>query len=127
MKPVKQTIIDKDNGNCLQAAVASILELELYEVPHFIDQGLDWWFAYRDFLAQYNLFPVWTDKFIPFGSWHIESVKSSHFPGETHAVVANPDCEIVHDPNPYNDPKEIDYEVVGYTWYVAINPAKMVV
>jgi hypothetical protein len=33
---VNQTIIDKDNGNCMQAAFASLLNLKLEDVPHFI-------------------------------------------------------------------------------------------
>ena len=36
MKKVFQTIVDPGNGNCMQAAVASLLELEIEEVPHFL-------------------------------------------------------------------------------------------
>lgn len=36
MKPVQQTIIDKDKGNCLSACLASLLELPLEEVPNFV-------------------------------------------------------------------------------------------
>ena len=126
MKPVNQTIIDKENGNCLQAAVASILELDLEEVPHFISIGEDWWFDFRDWLAKRNINVVWTPEFVPIGSWHIQSVLSSRFPGETHAVVANPDCEIVHDPNPDTDPFETEYESVGYYWFYPIDPALMI-
>lgn len=42
-RPVTQTIIESDDsnregppGNCLQAAVASFLELDLDQVPHFV-------------------------------------------------------------------------------------------
>ena len=35
MKPVYQTIIDKNKGNCMQAMYASLFELELEEVPNF--------------------------------------------------------------------------------------------
>ena len=40
MKPVTQTILHGDPdgrpGNCLQAAIASLLELPLHVVPHFV-------------------------------------------------------------------------------------------
>lgn len=37
MKKVFQTIVDKDHGNCMQAVVASLFELELDDVPNFIE------------------------------------------------------------------------------------------
>lgn len=37
VKKVFQTIVDRGNGNCMQAAVASLLNLELSDVPHFIE------------------------------------------------------------------------------------------
>jgi hypothetical protein len=49
---VTQSILHGDPsgrpGNCLQAAVASLLELELDEVPHFIEYE-DWLERLRDF------------------------------------------------------------------------------
>jgi hypothetical protein len=35
MKPVFQTVMDANRGNCLSAAIASILELDIAEVPNF--------------------------------------------------------------------------------------------
>lgn len=41
MKPVHQTIFDSSKGNCLSAAIASILELSIDDVPNFCkDFGL---------------------------------------------------------------------------------------
>jgi hypothetical protein len=37
MKKVFQTIIDKGNGNCMQSVVASLFDLELSDVPHFLE------------------------------------------------------------------------------------------
>lgn len=37
MKPVFQTIIDEKRGNCLSAALASILEIDLAAVPNFME------------------------------------------------------------------------------------------
>lgn len=50
MKPVTQTLFGDEGelgtgqrGNCMQAAVASMLELPLNEVPHFADDPGEWW------------------------------------------------------------------------------------
>lgn len=53
MKPVTQTLFGAGErapdggwvtlpGNCMQASVASLLELELDEVPHFLTLGNNW-------------------------------------------------------------------------------------
>ena len=42
MIKVYQTIIDKGHGNCMQAAIASLFELSLDDVPNFIEFGHDW-------------------------------------------------------------------------------------
>lgn len=44
MKKVYQTIVDENKGNCMQAAIASLLELPLEEVPHFLEFK-DGWFS----------------------------------------------------------------------------------
>lgn len=44
MRPVTQTDTSPTSGNCFQAALASILDLPLEEVPHFvIIDGPEWW------------------------------------------------------------------------------------
>jgi hypothetical protein len=48
MYKIYQTIIDKDYGNCMQAAVASLFELSLNDVPNFNLLGQDW---FREFYA----------------------------------------------------------------------------
>lgn len=56
MKEVKQTIIDTDRGNCLSACLASILELDIEEVPNFVwhfknefDDAVQLWLAARGY------------------------------------------------------------------------------
>ncbi|SRR5260370_10758007 len=55
MKPVFQTVIDSKHGNCLSAALASILELDIDEVPNFeVHEGdfaarVDAWLRPRGF------------------------------------------------------------------------------
>ena len=44
MTPVFQTKVDKDHGNCMQAAFASLFDLKLEDVPNFIELG-DKWFS----------------------------------------------------------------------------------
>lgn len=44
MKKIYQTIIDKKIGNCMQAAIASLFDKELDEVPNFILESEDKWF-----------------------------------------------------------------------------------
>ena len=43
MKKVYQTIVNTTNGNCMQASVASILDLELDQVPKFVEMADDEW------------------------------------------------------------------------------------
>jgi len=55
MKPVYQTRVG-ENGNCFQAAVASILDLELEQVPDFCNDDPERWFLNLcDWLRQFNL------------------------------------------------------------------------
>ena len=42
MTPVFQTIVDKDHGNCMQAAIASLFDLKLEDVPNFKELGDNW-------------------------------------------------------------------------------------
>lgn len=59
MKPVFQTIYSVPHGNCLQACVASILELSLEEVPNFMLHGDGWWQYYVEWMiSNYNLQPI---------------------------------------------------------------------
>lgn len=48
MNGVTQTIFGDGSegaipGNCLQAAIATLLDKQLDEVPHFVADGDDWW------------------------------------------------------------------------------------
>jgi hypothetical protein len=52
VKPVYQTIIDPKRGNCMQAAIASLLGKELDEVPNFIDLGEQWLTSMNNFMKE---------------------------------------------------------------------------
>ncbi len=96
MKRVVQTRTGAD-GNCLNACVASILELPLSEVPEF---GGDWLEDLNDFLSErglsYRRVPMHAK---PSGWSTIEGVSPR---GGLHACVAH-DGELVWDPHPIED------------------------
>jgi len=96
MKAVFQTKFGKPHGNCLQACVATVLELELETVPNFVDFE-DWRGELQAFLARYGFWAVWlADGPTPRGYHLIEGIGPR---GLCHAVVGH-NGEIVHDPHP---------------------------
>lgn len=112
MIPVDQTMFydptqppEKQRGNCLQAVVASLLDLPLDEVPHFVQDDVNsggkvhWWHSMVEFVRTHG--------------WGLHSAMLDTHPGE-HLMVAGPsprgkgihhvviykDGEMVHDPHP---------------------------
>lgn len=101
-------------GNCLQAAVASLLELDVDQVPHFA-LYVDWfaamrrWARERDGDFTYFEFPV-PDQYVHAWStvvdWGREHDAHVLLSGPSprgpfwHVVVGNVDLEVVHDPHP---------------------------
>lgn len=101
-------------GNCLQAAVASLLELDVDEVPHFAVY-VDWfaamrrWARERDGDFTYFEFPVleqYTESWASVVAWGREHQAHVLLSGPSprgpfwHVVVGNVDLEVVHDPHP---------------------------
>lgn len=119
MKKVFQTVVSKDNGNCMQAAIASLFDLDLNEVPNFIEFD-------KDGLgnAQYELLKFLRSKGLDYchinrsskrdfeelkriakfdggvNGYFYATVPSQTFENIGHAVVVDTDLNIVHDPNP---------------------------
>lgn len=123
MLPVYQTIFQSENvdGNCLQACVASLLELDMAEVPNFSSYG-DYWFME---LVKWGLnkgFLVLTiDGYPPTEVYSIVGGKSPR--GDfTHAVVYGPNGNMVHDPHPSGDGL-CENEVYWYYLFVPIDPS----
>ena len=54
MKGVHQTAHAPPDGNCFEACLATVLGIELEDVPHFGSDG-DWWERVRDLLASWGL------------------------------------------------------------------------
>lgn len=102
MTPVTQTLFrDEANGtrgNCLQAAVASVLDLPLDAVPHFVSFD-DWASVFIDFLAIHGM--EWRSRYVlrdapPTG---IAIAYGTSPRGIKHAVVTD-GWRLVHDPHP---------------------------
>lgn len=54
MIKVYQTIVDKGFGNCMQAAIASLLELPLNDVPNFKDYKDGWFDPFYKLLKKHG-------------------------------------------------------------------------
>lgn len=68
MNGVTQTILAGTPGrmgNCLQAAVATLLGLPLDAVPHFVELDESWSEALAEFARQHGYATVWTDGLYP--------------------------------------------------------------
>ncbi len=112
MTPVDMTDFGTKTGNCFQACLASILEVPLDEVPHFMTMRGDWFEHFNNWMAERGLFTVEVslnaEKIISCLSprqWVIITGRSSR--GCDHAVVgrssddeANPGFLLIHDPHP---------------------------
>lgn len=115
MKPVYQTKFglprfegdcDPDwLGNCTQAVLASLLELDIDEVPHFVALGEDrWWNAMVSWLGERGLFPVSImppenrdEPLAQFTGYHAMAGISPR--GSRHVVVGQ-SGKLIHDPRP---------------------------
>jgi len=122
MNPVLQTIFTPPHGNCLQACIASILELPLEEVPNFMQFPDQWLPRYEHFLRTHNLQPVHirfdgkTPDWEPWG-YHLISVKSPR--GDYDHSLVGYQGKPVHDPFPGG---ECVGEVIGWELLVSVNP-----
>ena len=54
MKKIYQRIDDPRHGDCYKCVIASILDLEYEEVPHFIEMGDDWLVEAQKFFREHG-------------------------------------------------------------------------
>ena len=54
MKKVYQRINDPRHGDCYKCSIASILDLEYDDVPHFIEMGEDWLVEAQKFFREHG-------------------------------------------------------------------------
>ena len=119
MKKVFQTRISKNNGNCAQAVVASLFDLELDDVPDFVSKHsirpmnveIVKFHNERGFKAGYinkhNNLGIRNKSLLEIAKsdggvngYFYAIVKSKTFEDTLHAVVVDTELNIVHDPNP---------------------------
>ena len=121
MKKVFQLLVDKDKGDCLRAALCSLLELSLSSIPNFVEEFGDDWFSpfskiihangceyvrslRRHAEAEYSTIHKLSE-YQGVDGYFIAAVLSPMFwreNGATHAVIIDRNYNIVHDPNPNN-------------------------
>lgn len=105
MKPVDQTMFGSLSGNCYPACLASILEIELGDVPNFCAQNwlarTEEWLRTEHDCTLLGFRPKGEGAFycVP-AMYHIIAGKSSR--GLDHAVVGF-QGKMVHDPHPSHD------------------------
>ena len=109
MIPVDQTKVSKGAGDCMSAAVASLLELPLEKVPYFKGMGQrEWFIGLLEFLEKEGYefhgtrYPNTPSlKECPnVDGYVIASVPSGTFEGVYHSVIVDMDFRVIHDPNP---------------------------
>lgn len=146
MKKIYQTIVDPEKGNCMQAAIASLFEKELSEVPNFIELGEDWYLTmdkyYMDngyeHITPFHINRGSKKKEVEFvktvlkhdqgvNGFFYATVPSQTFKDVTHAVIVDIDLNVVHDPNPNQKALElgpedvISVDTVKDDWYIDID------
>ena len=141
MKKVYQSRIDKNHGTCMQAAIASLFEIFIEDVPNFVELGEEWFDIYVKFYEDngylLNIFnpqgridiakqALEVDKGIN-GYWYA-SVESINLGKDVwHAVIIDKDLNVVHDPNPNNyghvyKPEDIlSIDVVKDNWHIDLD------
>lgn len=122
MKPIKQTITELGKGNCLAACFASILEVDIDEIPD-LKRGENFT-GLQEYLAKKNLTAIWlyikdlSNYYIGYEPKYCILIgKSPRNTQINHAVVAKPNGYgyiIVHDPHPdggnlAEDPSQVIY------------------
>lgn len=106
MKKITQSIISKTKGDCLRAAIASMFELTVEQVPHFILFEDNYFYMMICFIwgLGYNL--NYADKKIKFTKKHLingcimASVNSKTYKQVSHVVLVNSTGKVIHDPHP---------------------------
>lgn len=120
VKPVDQTTFGSPGGNCFSACVASILELDIAEVPYFMGVE-DWWPPFVEWCVARGINPVFHDRRegsatehdpAPRG-WSIVTGQSPRYEaGHYHSIVAH-DGMIVHDPRA-DDRRGLQRPIIDY-------------
>lgn len=126
MKKVYQNIVCKDKGDCMRAAMASLFDLELWDVPNFINEAakgegdnananwllMKWlWkrgLEHATYINKVEGHATRNTEYLKrvakhdggINGYFYASVPSQTFENVSHAVIVDVDLNIVHDPNP---------------------------
>lgn len=151
MTPVFQRFVDPERGDCQRAAVASVLNLALDDVPEDLNNGSVFcdWLATRGLCAVHleghRLKPHSHPEMLDGQPWDarnlvrydyaagavaIASVPSQRFPGGWHAIVVRfalqPEgwvrVECIHDPNPGNARYDLDATEIRHLTFIMVQP-----
>lgn len=112
MKPVHQTqfyVPPKGEGgdplkvgNCMAACVASVLELDLDDVPNFAANPPDtYWLSFIEWLMERGWYAVCFEGTFPYPGYYMVSGDSPR--GDFKHLVVYCDDELAHDPHPSGD------------------------
>ena len=113
MTPLQQTIFGGQNGNCLQACIASLLDKPLDEVVHFIDCD-DWYKALELYMMREGYYTM-LDNCVECYPEYTYYLAWGYSPrGIMHSVVYK-DGELAHDPHPDNTGLE-PTQIVYFVW-----------
>ena len=120
MKPVFQTVFDSVKGNCLQASLASVLEVPLDEVPDLAERD-DFLEALNKWLREtYGVEVVC----IPAGGWTPPGIHLTGGlePGGLEHIVVGRDGEMIHNPHPRGGGLKEEKE---HWLFVVVEPANL--
>ena len=93
-----QVVFDGENGDCVQAAVATALQLPLVAVPNFSTFGGFWYHAMALWGATRGIYVRWAPLGEPLPDADVIAIGLAAR-GHKHAVVWRGD-HMVHDPHP---------------------------
>lgn len=107
MIPVYQTVVERHKGDCLRACVASMFELKIEQVPHFVlykNWGHIMFHFYQGLGYNYQG-TIFSETELPkrkhlINGAILAGVPSKTFKGAVHAVLINSRGKVIHDPNP---------------------------
>lgn len=114
MKRINQIYTEKGRGDCWRAAVASLLEIELEAVPHFLLHGDYCYSVFIKFLESLGYNFLFTriksrGEFVKenlptkkdlYKRAVIALVPSRNHEGVNHCVLINSKGKVIHDPSP---------------------------
>lgn len=95
--------LTQDVDDCLRCAIATLFDLPLCEVPHFILQGDEWWRFFELWCQRLGVLPFYIENEMDDGSrWHPPGrhITVGRSPRDLHHAVVFDGEELLYDPHP---------------------------